>query len=288
MKKEHSGNLAHEDFSGKNLEGHLFEKCILDDVSFKHANLTGARFNNCQGEGLLFTEACLKGAKIENCSFTFSDFEHVNLREAKIVTLDLSYSALTDCVFNRSSIDNLTVSGCEMNMASFIDVQMKSVKYTPALPMGSMRGIDLFVPGKMRHNQVFINGNEHLAFAGYCRHESTVERLFSRVEEDRCWARRPFKVAGLWLFYVISDFGQSFIKWLGFLLLIVLLFAAVFWLHLGICPLQSLNISLHAFCSLDLDRITEITSWLFLAESITGYFMLGVLVSMLTNKIISA
>lgn len=286
--KEHSGNLAHEDFSGKDLEGHLFVKCILDDVSFKHAKLAGAEFNNCQGEGLLFTDAHLEGSRIENCSFPFSDFEHAHLDESRIVSLDVSHSALTGCSFRKAEIDNLNVVGCEMNMASFIDAQLNSVKFTPTLSKGIMRGINFFIPGKMHHNQIFLNGNQHLAFAGYCHRQSLIERLVSRVEEDRCPLSRPFKVAGLWLFYLVSDFGLSFIKWLGFLLAIVAFFAIWYCLHFGEPIIQSLNLSLHAFFSLDLDYLTtEPTSWLFLAESITGYFMLGVLVSMLTNKIIS-
>lgn len=285
--KTHSGNLQHQDFSGKNLEGHTFVKCDLSDVSFKHSNLTGAVFNNCQGEGLLFTGACLKGVVMENCSFTFSDFEHADFRESHLVSLDLSWSALTGCQFNKSVIDNLTVKGCEMNMASFIDAELYSVNFLPKLSYGAIRGIGLFIPGKMRHNQVFINGNSHSAFTDYCRREATVERLFARVEEDRNWVRRPLRVAGLWLFAAVSDFGQSFYRWLVFLLALVGFFAALYLIRFDLDPLQSLNISLHAFFSLDLDRLTDLTSWLFLAESITGYFMLGVLVSMLTNKIIS-
>lgn len=279
--------MEHKDFSGKNLEGHVFVQCNLTDVSFKHANLTGAVFNNCKGEGLLFTGACIKGATMENCSFTFSDFEHADLRESRLVSLDLSWSALTGCRFNKAVIDNLTIKGCEMNMVSFIDAQIYSVDFLPVLPQGFMRGIGLFMPGKMRHNQVFINGNNHLAFADYCRREATAERLLSQVEEDHNWFSRPLRLAGLWLFYVVSKFGLSFFRWLIFLLAIVGFFASLYYFRLGQELLPALNISLHAFFSLDLDKITDLTSWLFLAESITGYFMLGVLVSMLTNKIIT-
>ena len=285
---EHRGIIEHVDYSGKNLEEHVFEKCVLNDVSFKHANLTGAKFNNCQGEGLIFTDACLKGATIENCSFTFSVFEHAHMDESKIVSLDVSHSALTCCSFRKAKIDNLNVAGCEMNMASFIDAQLNSVKFTPTLPKGVMRGINFFIPGKMHHNQIFLNGNQHLAFAGYCHRQSLIERLVSRVEEDRCPLSRPFKVAGLWIFYLVSDFGLSFFRWLGFLLAIIAVFTGWYCLDFGEPLLQSLNLSMHAFFSLDLDLLTDNpTCWLFLAESITGYFMLGVLVSMLTNKIIS-
>ena len=287
--KTNRNTFAHKDYSGQTLENYEFVNCILDDVSFKHATLINAKFTNCRGEGLLFTSAKLKGVKIENCSFTFSDFEHADLSESDIVTLDLSYSALTGCIFDYSSIDNLTVTGCAMNMVSFIDAKMKSVTYEPVLPMGGpMRGISPFVPGKMRHNHVFLNGNDHLAFAGYWRHEATVERLFSLVEEDRNRVRRPFKVAALWLFYQTSDFGYSFFRWLMLLFGIVVLFAALYFFHLHTDVILSFKISLHSFFSLDMDIITKQSCWFFLAESITGYLMLGVLVSMLTNKIISA
>ena len=285
--KPHRGNLQHSDYSGKYLVGHVFEKCNLNDVSFKHADLTGAVFNNCQGEGLLFTGASLKGVTIENCSFTFSDFEHADLRESHLVSLDLSWSALTGCQFDKAVIDNLTVKNCEMNMASFVGARIYSIDFLPKLSYGFMRGIGLFTAGKMHHNQVFINGNSHLAFVDYCRREATVERIISRVEEDHKWYTRPLRVIGLCLFYFISDFGWSFYRWLIFLLGIVGSFAFLYCIQLGLEPLLALNISLHAFFSLDLDQLTDLTSWLFLAESVTGYFMLGVLVSMLTNKIIS-
>ena len=283
---KYTGDLSHKNFSGAKLSGDEFEKCNLTDVSFVDADLKGAFFNNCEGEGVLFTNAKMQGVRMENCSLPFSNFEHANLSGSKMVSVNLSYSTLTGCRFNGSSIDNLKIVMCEMSMASFMDTQLFSVDYRPTLSHGRMRGIGLFVQGKMRHNQIFINGNNHLAFTDYCRGEAQIERLYTTVEEDRNWIRRPFKVMGLALFGLISKYGQSFARWLGLLIIIVAGFTLLFHWQLGMCWMTSANVSLHAFFSLDLDRITDLTSYLFLLESITGYFMLGVLVSLLTNKII--
>ena len=279
-------NLIHTNFNGQNLAGVVFVKCDLTDVSFVNTDLTGAFFNNCKGEGVIFSGANMQGVRMENCTFPFSNFEHVNLFNSSLVSVNISYSALTGCRFNKSLIDNLTIVGCEMSMTSFIDTQLFSVEYLPTLPQGFMRGIGLFVPGKMRHNQIFINGNNHLAFADYCRREALIERLYSSVEEDHTWVIRPIKIVCLGLFGLVSDYGQSFSRWFLLLLMIVSGFAVLFHWQLGLALMPSFNISLHAFFSLDLDQITQLTSSLFLLESITGYFMLGVLVSLLTNKII--
>lgn len=281
-------DISNRDFTGENLAGAHFEECTMNGVSFKDAVLDGAVFNKCFGRGVFFSGASMRQVRMDNCEFKSAYMEHTDLFDSQLTSVDLFSSVMTGCRFNKSKIDNLNIGGCELSMVSFLDTQLFSVSYLPTIDNRMMRGMSLLKPGKLHHNPVFLNGNQHLQFFDYCRREAVKERLFTSVDmESRWWLRIP-KVAALWLFGMISDFGQSFTRWFFFLVGTVAFFALVFFKFLSLTFVEALNVSVRAFFSLDITGITQASSPLFLLESIIGYFMLGVLVSMLTYKIIQS
>ena len=274
-------NLSQRDFCSQDLTEARFINCTLEATSFKDANLTGATFNHCTGHGVMFSSALMRHVQIDNCKFLDSQFENANIFDAVINNLDVRGSVLQGCRFNKSKIDGMDVALCNLNMTSFLDTQILSLNYMPTLPMPFMRGIHPLKPGHLRHNHIFMNGNQHLEFTGFCNKEAVKERLFTSIENRRRWVR-PVGIAVLWGFGVISDFGQSFTRWLLFVTLIILFFTALLTLHFDVPLITALDESLRSFFGFDLEPTSNA---IFLTEAITGYFMLGVLISLLTSKI---
>lgn len=274
-------HLVQHDFSHQDLTGAKFTNCNLEAASFEGAILNDAVFNHCTGRGITFNHAEMRHVKIDNCDFRNSWFEDTNLFDSQIKTLNVEGSSLMGCRMNKSKIDGLNVAHCYMNMASLLDTQILSISYQPALKTKFMRNIHPLIPGRLHHNNIFINGNHHLEFAAFCRQESIKERLFTNVDCLKPWLR-PLGVAALWTFGLVSDFGQSFGRWMLFVSVLILCFALMLVLQQSIPFATAFEESLRTFFGLDL---TPSNNLLYLIEAITGYFMLGVLISLLTSKL---
>ncbi len=278
-----SKNFSHRDFSGQDLRGCYFLDCTFDDTCFIGADLQGATLIKCHGYGVVFTTAKLRQVVFENCRFPFSDFTQADFTDSDIRGLDLHGSVLSGCRFNQSRIDDLNIRRCELGMASFLDSQIFSVDYIPHMAPRGMRHLHFFRKGHLYHNQIFINGNQHLQFSKFCRDEASKERLFTRVDNLPAFLHQIGYIT-LFLFGIVSDFGQSFMRWLLFVAGIVAVFACILYFQYGLTLSTSFGESLRIFFSLD---VSPHDSLVYILESVTGYFMLGILIALLTNKIVS-
>ena len=276
-------NLCGEDFSGKDLSGAEFKKCTFSDVNFKGANVRGARFISCKNTGeLSFERADMRGVELHRCTFRSVSFKSAALLDATICNTDLSGSRLIACRFNGSFIDGLNVSRCNMNMATFLDTQIMAIEYMPVRHMPYMRGLRPFRRTQIQHNTIFINGNQHLEFAAYCNSEARKDRFFSTANSLNPLLH-PFAYIILALFGLLTDFGQSFSRWLLCVVAIVAFFAVGAMFLYGTDLSESVLNSMLAFFGFG--EIRGGYTYPFVIESVVGYFMLGMLISLLTTKL---
>lgn len=278
-----SRNFCGDDFSGKDLSGSVFMKCTFSDVNFKGANLRGARFISCKNTGeLSFDNADMRGAELNRCTFRSVSFKHAVLADSTICNTDLSNSRLIACRFNGSFIDGLNVSRCNMNMATFFDAQIMAIEYMPVRRIPYMRGLHPFKHRQIQHNAIFIDGNQHLGFTAYCNSEVRKDKFFSTANSINPLLR-PFAFVILALFGLLTDFGQSFTRWLLCVVAIVALFALGTMLLYGTGPSESVMNSMLAFFGFG--EIVGGYTYPYVIESVIGYFMLGMLISLLTTKL---
>lgn len=277
--------LNGNDFSGMDLTGATFRKCTFSNVTFKGAVLLYASFISCKKAktgALSFDDADMNGAKLDKCSFQAASFTRTSLINATISNTDLSDSNLIACRFNNSFIDGLDVRRCNMNMATFIGAQIMAIVYKPVRNIPYMRGLSPFRRKHIQHNTIFISGNQHLEFTAYCNSEFRKDKLFSSANSLGP-AVRPFAFLLLGIFGLLTDFGQSFTRWFLCVTAIVAAFAAGTTLIDGIPLPDSVMNSMLAFFGFG--EIAGGYTYPYVIESVIGYFMLGMLISLLTTKL---
>ena len=274
-------DLTGKDFSNQDLSNVKFVLCDFDDTLFVNANLTNAQFIRCTAKGpIMFEGANMSGCTIKSSSFCNSKFNKANLSRSHIVASNFSKSSLMMCDFSEAVIDNLNVAQCNLHLSSFVNAQISSLKYLPLRPMPYLRGLRLFKSADIQQNTIFINGNKHLDFAEYCNSELKKEKLFVSVNKSHP-ILHPFAILFLLLFGLLTNFGQSFTRWAVCTVGIVVFFSLLPVLMGDGVFVETIKDSTIAFFGMEIKN----NSWLYISESIVGYFMLGALISLLTSKL---
>lgn len=278
-----SRNFRGDDFSGQNLSGAKFIRCSFADVTFREADLRGAAFISCKAHGpLSFESANMDGVVMKHCVFPKAWFKKARLQRATICNCDLRGANLLACRLNRSLVDGLDISRCNLNLASFIDTQLLSVNFRPVRRIPFLRGVRFFKRTPVHLNTIFTNNNRHDEFTSYCLSEMRKDRFFTGVNKLPGIVRAPGLLM-LALFGLITDFGQSFSRWFFCALLLMTGFTFLFMCAYESPLADAVTASLVSFFGFGISL--EVPSLLYIAESIAGYFMLGILVSLLTTKL---
>ena len=273
--------IANKDYSGKDFSGVVFRSCTFTNVIFKNAILKDCEFYNCYTEEKVsFEGADMTGCTLHNVVMDNTDFTKAILVNSNIINADLSKSSLHAVKFNGSHINGLKVGGCNMNMASFENTEIANLDYSPVRHQPYMKGINIFVKGNLHNNTIFISGNQHTDFYDYCLYERRKDKFFNSVNKTSL-PIRPFAV--LLLFGLFTDFGQSFRRWTICTIGIIVFYALVPILKCGAALYDAFLASLLAFFGFG--EIPFGYDFFYVGESVIGYFMLGALISLLTNKL---
>lgn len=275
--------IANQDYSGKDFSGLVFRSCTFTNVIFKNAILKDCEFYNCYTEEKVsFEGADMTGCTLHNVVMDNTDFTKAILVNSNIINADLSKSSLHAVKFNGSHINGLKVGGCNMNMASFENTEIANLDYSPVRHQPYMKGINIFVKGNLHNNTIFISGNQHTDFYDYCLYERRKDKFFNSVNKTSL-PIRPFAVLFLLLFGLFTDFGQSFRRWTVCTIGIIVFYALVPILKCGAALYDAFLASLLAFFGFG--EIPFGYDFFYVGESVIGYFMLGALISLLTNKL---
>lgn len=266
------------------LAGSHFDSCELNNCFMQHFNLT-----NC-----MFIRSSLNNSNFHNADFSNSclastSFELATLDEAKLISCNLDRANLTSANLTKADL-----SQSSLYLTNLSNAKIDGVIYTMNGLLQRLKGSTS--SGKSK--QHFVGCRIESAYGNEQLKKALKEEAF--VEEFACSHPKLYK---LWL--VSSDCGRSIKLWLFWSLLTVNVFATIYF-SLGengfsfaekIVPLAEqgsyflyVYYSIVTFTTLGFGDITPITTWamfIVVCEVTIGFIMLGLLISILANKVAS-
>jgi len=253
-------NLRRADLSGANLSGANLDEVKAVRASFGMANLTEASLFNARLELSGFIKACLKGA----------DMRCADLKNARFREADLRKADFTEAILQSSDLSMSRVEGANFSNADLRDCRLRLLSgYKKALWIGT----DL--------------RNVNFAGAYLMRRFASDQNFLKEFKEA---SRVSRVVYYLWL--VTSDCGRSMARWCFWIVLLIIFFS---WLYsiVGVdygphpTKISNLYLSVVTLTTLgfgDVIPSSALGQAIVMAEVITGYIMLGGLLSILSNK----
>ena len=298
-------NLAGDDLSGMDLSGVDFSGSDLSGI-----NLSGARLFKAK-----FTDALLMNADLSKCELTGADLTNANLENANASQVGLGMACLKGIRMFRANLQGATLSKADVRGADLRCTCLRNARIREAdmsgvdLTGADLREADLALCNVARANfkDVDFRGARLRAidkfekaewigvdirdinFAGaYTLRRFVVDQNY--LKEFREKSR--FATALYWLWWITSDCGRSLSRWCFWITLQLLLFATLFkyaGLDYGkhptaLSPLYYSVVTLTTLGYGDVVPSSMAGQIIAMVEVITGYVMLGGLLSIFSNK----
>ncbi len=254
-------NLRGADLTGADLSEAVLDMVDARQAGFGMADLRGARLFSARLDRATFTKADLRGA----------DLRCAKLRGARIREADLRGCDLTEAVMRGCDLSLTRVEGADFDNADLRQARLRMVK---GYEKASWIGTDI----------------RDINFAGaYLLRRFIVDQNY--IEEFRSRGRFARILYYLWL--VTSDCGRSMFRWCFWIFIQTFFFA---WLYtlVGVdfgryptvlSPLYYSVVTLTTLGYGDVVPKTIMGQLVAMAEVITGYLMLGGLLSILSNRL---
>ncbi len=236
------------DFSGANLASAMLTGAMLERANLSHNDLTGIDF---VGANLAY--ANLHGSDLSGADFADADLEHANLQAAKLSDAD--------------------VSGASLRSANLADAQVDGIEYDRATLFRGIRVSSCY--GSSR---------------------------FRRFAQDQDYIEE-FKESHLYSYYLwlgLTDCGRSMLRAVWWSIGLVMVFGIIFYMlgetafdithkeTMGWNLFTSVYYSVVTFTTLgygDISPRTPLAATVVMIEVVVGYFMLGILISILATKV---
>lgn len=233
----------------------------------------------------------LENANLWNTNLTGAGLIFANLKNAILIQSNLEKACLIGANFENANLSNANLRGAKLKNASLENANVSGVKYSRFAKYRGIRTATCY--GSPR----FRRFSQDQDFLEELREESTLGRIL------------------YWLWLIFADCGRSFWPILSWLLLISFMFGAIYagyeipvWLSFLPDSLQNFLISIHpqldfkhlqtwfspyyfslvTLTTLGFGDITPLNAAgeVFVSvEVLIGYMMLGLLISILSNKI---
>lgn len=245
------------DFSGfSNLRDNEIFSFDFSDCSLKYANLSNAEFSS---------------TKLRNADILYSDFSHSILDECNFYGANLTLSD-----FSNSRLEGADFRNAWISDVSFQDSDLGYIKYNRRT---DFHNIDI----------ASVKGSSNPIFVSYVRRKHYLKHFKSQNLGNKI-------VYYLWL--AISDCGQSFLRWSAVSAVICLMFGLIYTNFPGSFSIANdrsptvftfYYYSVVTFTTLGFGDIVPKNLWAEIAvttEVITGYVMLGGLISIFATKFI--
>ncbi len=252
--------LRNADLTGADLSNAVLDMVDARNAGFGMAKLQGARLFEASLDNATFTKADLRGA----------DFRCAKLRGARMREADLSGADFTEAVMRGCDLSTSDVSNASFNNA---DLRMARLRLIHGYEKAQWIGTDI----------------RDINFAGaYQLRRFIVDQNY--IMEFRSRGKLALALYYIWL--ITSDCGRSMFRWCFWIFIQTFLFA---WLYtlVGVdfgkypTPLSPLYFSVVTLTTLgygDVVPNTTLGQLVAMVEVITGYMMLGGLLSILSNK----
>lgn len=282
-------DLSEADFYGTDLRDANLKMAVLTDADFSAADLAGAELYKANLSGAFLTEADLSGAylaeanlnkadlrgcKLHQVDFTEADLRSSNLSESDLTGVNFSHANVTDANFSYSTLAQANLIG--LNYGSF----------------HSMRGHYLGIRGldSCYGNAIFVRDAQDQDYL------DTVEHKIELTPSPRLRAIKRF----LFSLWKLIDYGRSLSKPFIYALILATIFGFVYFLDIllewGLMDYSSsaqswfspFYYSIVTYTTLGFGDITPqhwIGEIIVVAEVILGYATLGLLLSILANRV---
>jgi len=268
-------NLAHAHLTKANLAFADLEDALLPFADLREVNLSAANLTGARAEDTDFRHANLSHTSMQRAVLAFSDF-----RYASLVGADLHGANMSSI-----NLENANVSLVKYDRKIFWEV-VKETRYS--LPELWKRRLDFILNTTVR-----CKGNHAAACFGSQRFKLFLQdQDFLEEMMESFWGK-------FWCFlwWIFADCGRSLSRWAGWSILIALLFAFIYWRmgsaffameHLDFNFLNMLYYSIVTFTTLgfgDISPMTTGAAFVVSLEVISGYVMLGGLISIFSGKL---
>jgi len=304
-------NLKHANLAGADLRNVDLSFADLSGSDLSRADLTGAKLFKANLKG-----AVLMGATLREAELTGADLSSVNLEDA-----DLSSSGLGMSCFRKAKLFNANLSstilsgtdleGAELRCSNLQNARLReSVLVNADLTGADLRGADLSlstVSGALFTNVDLKNSRlrmmkgfktaqwigadiRDINFAGaYKMRRFIIDQNY--LKEFRENSRFSSFIYKMW--WISSDCGRSVVRWSLWILLLIFLFAFIYahveidygehqtWfsgIYYSVVTITTLGYG-------DVLPASFIGQIVAIAEVISGYVMLGGLISIFSNKV---
>lgn len=254
-------NLRGVELAGADLRG-----ADLEGASLVGAGLGMAKLAGVSAHGADLSEATLTGADLEGARLSCAQLTSARIREANLAGADLRAADLRDAELSLSSVAR----------ACFDDADL--------------RGARLRAVGGYRSASWYGTDLRDINFAGaYGLHRFAVDENYLREFRES----GPMQRSLYRLWWLTSDCGRSIGRWLANIVVVAMVFAALFWsagIDYGIhhpTPVSHLYFSVVTLTGLGFGDIVPNSTWgqvLVMLEVGLGYMMLGGLISIFANK----
>ncbi len=288
-------DLSGVDLSGSDLSGAQLGKTRMIRCKLRGTNLTGADLSGAELAGADLSDSCLEGvqaegtgfgmasmqrvrffgAEMDHATFSKSDLSDSDLRCAKLRQARLHESDLTRVDLSRADLTGANLEGADVQGADFMDAILCAARLSGLTHYESAHWIGVDI--------------RDIHFTGaYLMRRFVLDQNF--LEEFRTRGRLASLTYQLW--WITSDCGRSLFRWGLWTAAIVLFFA---WLYtlVGIdygshptllSPLYYSVVTLTTLGYGDVVPKTATAQILAMFEVITGYIMLGGLLSIFANR----
>lgn len=288
-------------FSGGSFGGNYVSRGIPHSTD---SILSGAYFVRCDFSNMLiqgfdFTNSVLTKSSFEGADLMMTDFSRSRLNDAKFDNVNLRYTKFISCNMKGATLISADLTAADLSRANLNLVDLSGAKLDGAkfsIRKRRERIIDAF-KGNIQDNHCIG-----------CRVETAYgnERLKKMLKEEAFVEEFALKHPWLYkLWIVTSDCGRSIGLWLLWMFITINGFAVTYlWVgadafnfttKIGSMASQEhyllyVYYSMVTFTTLgfgDITPVTPIAMFIVIFEVIVGFIMLGLLISLLANKVAS-
>lgn len=299
------------DFSGLDLNKVDFSGLNLKGANFQNANLAHAKFFNADLQEADFTRANLRRADFTGSDLSNACLDNVRARHAgfgmcRLDNTTMFQAMLSMCTFSKASFKGANVQCADLSMARLREADLSHADFTESnfkaadLSMSNVAHA-IFNNTDLRQTRLrLLRGYKKarwigadirdINFAGaYIMRRFVMDQNY--LKEFRQKSRFSPLLYTLWK--ISSDCGRSMALWSLWICVLALLFAAVYY-FIGFdpghypTPVSALYFSIVTMMTLgygDAVPNNAIGQVVAMVEVVTGYIMLGGLLSILSNKI---
>ena len=293
----HETKLDGADFYAAMLNKVDFDCCMMLRVKFVDADLQGSKINAASRFAATFLGADLSGADLSGSNLQNSVFcksavifpdmrskrltklERCNMGHCELKGVSFKNLELTDCNFRTSDLNDAKLEGANITGVDFRDANLSGA---------NMSGVK-YLRSKMRGKYLGIRGVESCIGNAVFKRDALDQDYMDLVEQQwqGSWRSKLFFLWGL------IDYGRSLSRVFILAFFLVIFFGTVYaifpnLLELSTTPRSALTpyyMSLKGFAFGDLQPRSIYGEMVVSLESIFGYLTLGLLVSVLAEKV---